>query len=183
MLRKLHDMLARKAYLKRTQAAKKWLQSPVLEIGCGRNQSVFDVSIDLDKHSTAGCIADTCNLPFPKNTYGSVFSVDMIHHIEDRAKLAAEISRVLKKNGRWISFEPLTEGPAGWLRKWLHYEPEASIPPKELYGPLLQHFKITFRCTREHVFWPGSQGKNYATFLALLPVPFHMKSLLVLEKR
>ena len=50
-------------------------------------------------------------LPFLNNSFDKVFLIDTIHHLEDPIFTLSEISRVLKKDGHLIIFEPNIYNP------------------------------------------------------------------------
>ncbi|MEK7571950.1 MAG: methyltransferase domain-containing protein [Patescibacteria group bacterium] len=92
------------------------LEKPVLDIGCGFGEFALafaeepiDMGIDnyardLYIASKTGkyknlTLADARELPFADNTYGSVFSISTLEHIENSDKVLKELYRVLKPGG------------------------------------------------------------------------------------
>jgi ubiquinone/menaquinone biosynthesis C-methylase UbiE len=97
----------------------------VLEIGCGRGvgarliAETFSPStihaLDLDlvmvkkakaylpcyQNNVRLCVADGIMLPFRDESMDAVFSFGILHHIVDWRQAVAEISRVLRKGGRF----------------------------------------------------------------------------------
>lgn len=72
------------------------------------------VSLDIDHPSMviAGqsldrCVVGACEaLPFPANRFDTVFSHEVLEHVEDDAMALAEIMRVLRPGGRLVLFTP-----------------------------------------------------------------------------
>ncbi len=97
-------------------------QRRILDIGCGTGLSsklleqfgtVFSVDPSLDalrfcrenglKNVFEG-VAD--KLPFPDNYFDAAIALDVLEHIEDAGKAVAEIRRVLKPGGIFVSYVP-----------------------------------------------------------------------------
>lgn len=91
----------------------------VLEVGCGTGNYITAIQealgctclgIDPSREMLARARADHAragfepgqaeNIPFGANTFDLVFSVDVIHHVEDRPASYREAFRVLKPGGR-----------------------------------------------------------------------------------
>jgi len=115
------------------------LPSPVLDIGCGDGRlagMLFDhplaVGIDVNAKEVKSAQAsgmygravacDARRLPLPDQSFASVFSNCVLEHIPDLDQALAEISRVLKPDGRLLTTVPLpeweAEGPVPLLRRW-----------------------------------------------------------------
>ncbi len=60
--------------------------------------------------------ADATRLPLPDAAFESVFMLGGVHHVPDRARLFAEISRILKPGGRFYFREPVSDF---FLWRWL----------------------------------------------------------------
>lgn len=58
------------------------------------------------------------DMPFPSESFDAIISVNAIDHVDDFARAASEISRVLKKNGV--------------LRMQVHYHPPRELEPHSL---------------------------------------------------
>lgn len=103
-----------------------------LEIGCGRGtgaqmiarlfkaETVFAIDIDEKtielarkrtipdlKEIIEFRVGDAMDLKWPDETFDAVFSLGVLHHLEDWQKGIREISRVLKKGGELFFEEPL----------------------------------------------------------------------------
>lgn len=52
---------------------------------------------------------DATMLPLASNAFDSVFMLGGIHHVQDRAKLFAEVARILKPGGRFYFREPVSD--------------------------------------------------------------------------
>lgn len=100
---------------------------PVLDIGCGdglvakvilesRNIDKFDVGLDIStreikkaqkSRSYKKCVVgDVYNLPFPDNSFQTVFSNSTIEHLNNLEAGLSEVSRVLKPKGQLIITVP-----------------------------------------------------------------------------
>lgn len=95
-------------------------KSPTLNIGCGdgRNDKylfegkTIDVAIDYDKEAiesakTSGLykktiLASASNMPFKNRSFNTVISNSTFEHIKNDIKAISEVSRVLKRKGRFI---------------------------------------------------------------------------------
>ena len=67
------------------------------------------------------------DMPFPSASFDAVISVNAIDHVDDFARAASEISRVLKKDGV--------------LRMQVHYHPPRELEPYSLTDEdVLAHF-------------------------------------------
>lgn len=91
------------------------LKRPILDIGCGWGEfaEAFGVNIDMgidiaasDLHAAARgkmyknlTFGDARDLPFSKDSYGSIISISTFEHIPNTKKLLSEMYRVLKSNG------------------------------------------------------------------------------------
>lgn len=72
-----------------------------LEIGCGKyRQSDVDVAIDISKDSLCDIVADAHNFPFKANIFSEVSMFEVLEHVKCPSNVLAEISRVLKPNGK-----------------------------------------------------------------------------------
>ena len=92
------------------------LKKPILDIGCGFGEFALayaeepiDMGVDLNSRdlytaSKTGkyknlTLADARDLPFAEGSYGSVFSISTLEHIENSDKVLKELYRVLKPGG------------------------------------------------------------------------------------
>ena len=98
------------------------LKSPVLDLGCGWGEFAgvafnrLEMGVDINDEDLQKAKdgkryknlkwADARELPFKKNTYGSVVSVSVMEHIEGGEKVISEVHRVLKKNGLFVFSVP-----------------------------------------------------------------------------
>lgn len=101
----------------------------VAEICCGHGEALtlferqieFGIGVDVSlsmlrsaskslSHSKFAFIqGDATMLPIRDNSLDCVLMLGGIHHVPDRAKLFAEVGRVLKPNGRFIFREPVSD--------------------------------------------------------------------------
>ncbi len=116
----------------RSTEAKVWadqqFQQPVLDIGCGdggiteivfSHQIPLDVGIDNNRLVIAKAksrkiykrvlLADATQLPFKANSFSTVISNSTFEHIQHDLKAVAEVSRVLRKGGKFIFTVPLPQ--------------------------------------------------------------------------
>jgi len=97
----------------------------VLDIGCGNKpyeglfagkiNSYFGCDVVQSSQSKVDVICPATALSFEDNTFDTVFSTQVIEHVDDPFKMLAEAARVLKKNGYLI-----LSAPFSWE---LHEEP------------------------------------------------------------
>ena len=92
------------------------LVGPVLEVGCGNGhltrmlrgefEIVFPMDINPRDNVEDLCIADARRLPFPNDYFGTIFSSNVLEHIEDPLDSLLEFKRVLKDDGIMIHTMP-----------------------------------------------------------------------------
>jgi ubiquinone/menaquinone biosynthesis C-methylase UbiE len=72
--------------------------------------------VEEEGHNVDYVVGDSTKLPYKTNGFDVVFSCLMYHHLvyEEKAQALKEIHRVLKPNGRYVSFE-FQEFPTGIL--------------------------------------------------------------------
>ena len=92
------------------------LKRPILDIGCGFGEFAvafadepIDMGVDINARDLYECaktkkyknltLADARDLPISDNTYGSVFSISTLEHIENSDKVLKEAYRILKPGG------------------------------------------------------------------------------------
>jgi len=51
------------------------------------------------------------NLPFPDESFDIVYIANTLHHIHDRSHMLQQIRRVLKRGGRFVSWDPIAYNP------------------------------------------------------------------------
>lgn len=148
-----------------TRMALEWLkprpQEWLLDVGCGRGGpgrlaaresgcSVAGVSVSRSQVDQAHAAAlaeglggrvrvqhaDALQLPFPAGSFGSLWALESVFHMADRAKVFTEMARVLVPGGRVaitdiVQIGPMSEELAGHLTRTLMCAPLARI---EEYG-------------------------------------------------
>jgi len=88
------------------------------------------------------------DLRLPENSFDVVYIANTIHHVQDRARLFAQIWRALKPGGRFFSFDPVAYNPViNVYRKMAHQvrtQDESPLALRDIrlarkYFPNLQH--------------------------------------------
>lgn len=78
----------------------------ILDLGSGNSpyQKFFPnaIRVDFEKDLTTTVIADAQNLPFKNNSFNLIICTEVLEHLENPAKAAAEMKRILKIGGRLI---------------------------------------------------------------------------------
>jgi ubiquinone/menaquinone biosynthesis C-methylase UbiE len=123
----------------------------VLEIGAGsgsvaqqllsRNPELAWVAIDIDPHMTRAAgtrllgfpnasvqTADATAMPFPDDSFDSVVSCLMLHHIVDWERAVAEVARVFRPGGTFVGYD-LVRTPLASLFHRLDGSPHRLIVP------------------------------------------------------
>jgi ubiquinone/menaquinone biosynthesis C-methylase UbiE len=124
----------------------------VLEIGAGsgsvarqllsKNPEIAWVAIDIDPHMTRAAAtrlhgfpnasaktADATAMPFPDDSFDSVVSCLMLHHIVDWERAVAEVARVLRPGGIFVGYD-LARTPLASLFHRLDGSPHRLIVPE-----------------------------------------------------
>ena len=90
-----------------------------------------------DEHATA--------LPFPDESFDSVVSCLMLHHIIDWERAVAEVARVLRPGGTFVGYD-LTRTPLASLFHWLDRSPHRLLVPVEFQAECIRNgFAIRLR--------------------------------------
>jgi 2-polyprenyl-3-methyl-5-hydroxy-6-metoxy-1,4-benzoquinol methylase len=58
-----------------------------------------------------GAVSTGESLSVPENSYDFVYLANVIHHVQDRASLFAQVQRALKPGGRFFSIDPIAYNP------------------------------------------------------------------------
>jgi ubiquinone/menaquinone biosynthesis C-methylase UbiE len=129
------------------------LGADVLEIGSGagsvarqvlsRSPELAWVAIDIDPYMTRAAAArlggfpnasvqtaDATALPFPGESFDSVVSCLMLHHIIDWERAVAEVARVLRPGGTFVGYD-LVRTPLASLFHRLDGSPHRLIAPRD----------------------------------------------------
>jgi SAM-dependent methyltransferase len=98
-----------------------------LEIGSGAgflHERIPDlVTSDLRPGARVDIRASACDLPFESQSVGTIFMLNVLHHIPDVRRFFSEATRVLCPNGRVILIEPYVSMMSKGLYQALHHEP------------------------------------------------------------
>jgi ubiquinone/menaquinone biosynthesis C-methylase UbiE len=105
----------------------------VADLGCGsgvftallRRYGFDSVGVDISpkllavgrrKHPDLELIeGDVENLPFESESFDGVLLSGLVHHFPDPRRLAREVMRILKSDGRFVAFDPNRMNPFMWL--------------------------------------------------------------------
>ena len=116
----------------RTQGVRE--DAELLDVGCGAGLLTNELAVDgyqvtgvdlspgslrvARRHDPAGRVgyreADARALPFPAASFDVVTCMDFLEHVEDPAKVVAEIARVLRPGG-WLFFHTFNRNFWSWL--------------------------------------------------------------------
>lgn len=125
----------------------------VLEIGSGagsvarqalsKNRELAWVAMDIDPHMTRAAAArlrgfpnastrtaDATAMPFPDESFDSVVSCLMLHHIIDWERAVAEVARVLRPGGAFVGYD-LVRTPLASVFHRLDGSPHRLIVPRD----------------------------------------------------
>lgn len=143
--------------------ASKYAKGKLLDIGCGKkpylpifkNRVESYVGLDLKGGDVCG---SALALPFPNNSFETVFSSQVLEHVTDHFLMIREAYRVLKPNGYLIMTAPLF-----WC---LHEEPNDYFRFTK-YGLKLILEKAGFKIVeiKENGNWPSMVGQMTSLFL------------------
>jgi SAM-dependent methyltransferase len=115
----------------------------ILDVGCGTGANLkllqsfgTAVGVDISRQALSFCrargiprdrtyLASATDLPFPSGQFNLAISFDVICNIADDARAFAEISRVLKPGGRFISLLPAYQ--------WLWGEHDVAVGHQRRY--------------------------------------------------
>ena len=104
----------------------------VLDVGCWRKQyeSFFNgreseyIGLDLYKDEFIDVVGDVQKLPFPAKRFDVVLCLEVLEHVENPWKGAAEIHRVLKDGGTSIFSAPLDFPPPPCPKDYWRFTPD-----------------------------------------------------------
>ena len=94
-------------------------------------------------------VASVMTLPFEDGGFDAVLGFDVLHHVPDPDVAMAEIARVLRPEGRFISIEPNALNPMVFI---------AHLIPKEERGALRRNYPWKmWRLIKKHLGRPSSR--------------------------
>ncbi len=91
----------------------KYLNKPILDLGCGFNDSGACIKLDYVTQisnvgkSVCNVLGDVHNLPFNDNSIGSIFAIQSFEHFYNPELVLKECYRVLKNGGKILVDVPL----------------------------------------------------------------------------
>lgn len=143
--------------------ASKYAKGNLLDIGCGdkpyfeifKNKVNSYIGLDMEKGDVKGSALD---LPFPDEHFETVFSSQVIEHVENPFLMLREATRVLKKDGYLILTAPLF-----WC---LHEEPRDFFRFTK-YGLtyLAKEAELKIVYIKKMGNWPSTIGQMISLFL------------------
>jgi len=106
------DKIVKDYFWKEIKLASRYAKGDLLDIGCGKkpyleifkNKVSSYIGLDLKEGDVIGSALD---LPFPDESFDTVFSSQVLEHVEDPFLMMREVTRVLKKGGYLILTAPL----------------------------------------------------------------------------
>jgi ubiquinone/menaquinone biosynthesis C-methylase UbiE len=133
----------------------------VLEIGSGSGSVARQIlsihpdlawtAIDIDPHMTRAAVArlrefpnasartaDATALPFPDDSFDSVVSCLMLHHIIDWERAVAEVTRVLRPGGTFVGYD-LVRTPLASLFHQLDRSPHRLLVPVDFQAECIRN--------------------------------------------
>jgi ubiquinone/menaquinone biosynthesis C-methylase UbiE len=165
----------------------------VLDVGCGDGsigghltaESV--VGVDLSRNCVAlaarrgvrGVVADARRLPFPGQTFDTLYCVDALHHMShDRSRALAEFDRVVAPGGTLLLVEPdarnpfvrLTQAPGSPIRV-APCPDEPAIDPREV-TPLLERLGYAVDLQPIHLQGVQMERSVFPLWQRLAKAPF-----------
>lgn len=139
-----------------------YARGKLLDIGCGKkpyykilkNKVTSYIGLDLEGGDIT---ASALKLPFPSEEFDTVFSTQVLEHVEDPFLMIAEANRVLKKGGYLILTAPLF-----WC---LHEEPRDFFRfTKYGLNTLARKNGLRVVYIRERGNWPSMLGQMSSLF-------------------
>ncbi len=114
-----------------------------LEIGAGGGflgELIPDlVTLDIRPGADVDAVASALALPLEKNSAGSIFMLNVLHHLPDARVFFAESTRVLRPGGRMVFIEPYVSPFSTLVFRNLHHEPFEPTSPNwklDASGPM-----------------------------------------------
>lgn len=110
------------------------LKGILVDIGCNDcettgflKEDMFEyVGLDISKDALKRgvgrqrILCDACKMPIKDEVANATFCVEVIEHVEDQGVLIAEISRILKTDGKLFISTPNSESLFSKIQKWIH---------------------------------------------------------------
>lgn len=68
---------------------------------------------------------------YPENSFDYAFAGALLHHLPSLAEAAMKIAKVLKSNGKFVAYEPLSNPFFNFARRFLPYKLKARTPDEQ----------------------------------------------------
>jgi SAM-dependent methyltransferase len=103
-------------------AVKEFASGDVLDIGCGNKPyqpiftdvtSYYGCDVIQSSENKVDLLCLSTNIPLPDDSFDTIFSTQVLEHVEDHLKMLQEAHRLLKPNGHIILSAPMV---------WEHHE-------------------------------------------------------------
>ena len=148
----------------------------ILDCGAGRRDAYYEnvVNYEIVSYDSTDVLGVGEHLPFESNTFDAVFSIAVLEHVRDPFRCAAEIARVLKKNGQLYCCIPFLQPLHGYPHHYFNATPQGA---RRLFEDLLH---IDSVCVPQalHPIWSlhwmvksWSEGLDKPTREAFLQMP------------
>lgn len=136
------------------EVIKPYLKNNCLDIGCGygeitnelnkiiptQGMDISDIAIQKSKKNYPHIEFEqgsATNIPFPDNSFNTVFAGELIEHVPDTSKMFSEFWRILKQGGNLIVITPEFSFIKNLIITFFYWE--------EFYNPLGQHLRFYSR--------------------------------------
>jgi len=146
---------------------------PYLEIGAGEIGKFFDTppfKTDIVRYPGIAVQCDAMVLPFKDETFGTVFMIDVWHHITETCmvdKVINELYRVTKTKGRLIMVEPVKSTVSKWFYTYIHHEKGMGLNDTKTAMEIIPDIQFT-----DPLIYPLSGGFSGPNLCPLWAYPY-----------